>query len=77
MIEYRMATLGRLLQAKGYRHYTVHCFRVLGQASWQVEVYDDAGNILGLLGGPSARYDAVCRQIDELPEGAPAPPSQD
>jgi hypothetical protein len=74
MIEYRMAALGRLLQAKGYRRYTVHCYRVLGQASWQVEVYDDVGRVFELLGGPSARYDAVRRQIDELPARTPATP---
>ena len=74
MIEYRIAILGRLLQAKGYHRYTARCYRAFGQISWQVQVYDDTGEILGVLGGPFARYDAVCRQIAALPPRTPATP---
>ncbi|HEY8600954.1 MAG TPA: hypothetical protein VIL85_21130 [Thermomicrobiales bacterium] len=67
MIEYRKSILARALRAKGYRHFTVESFLVLGQASWQIDLYNDAGERLRRLGGPSTRYAEIQRQIDGLP----------
>ncbi len=67
MIEYRKSVLARSLRAKGYRRFAIECFLVLGQASWQVELYNDAGTVLRRLGGPSANYAAIQIQIDALP----------
>lgn len=74
MIEYRKSILARSLRAKGYRRFAIECFLVLGQASWQVELYNDAGAVLRRLGGPSATYAAVQVQIDTLPGLLPPQP---
>lgn len=67
MIEYRKSILAQALRAKGYRHFTVESFLVLGQASWQIDLHNDAGAVLRRLGGPSTQYAAIQSQIATLP----------
>ncbi len=67
MIEYRKSVLAQALCAKGYRHFTVESFLVLGQASWQIDLHNDAGHLLRRLGGPSTQYAELQSQIAVLP----------
>ena len=67
MIEYRKSILAQALRVKGYRHFTVESFLVLGQASWQIDLHNDAGTLLRRLGGPSVRYAEIQGQIAALP----------
>jgi hypothetical protein len=67
MLEYRRASLTRALQAKGYQRFAIRSFRVFGQVSWQVDLYDHAGTVVSVLGGPAATYAAVLAHIAALP----------
>lgn len=74
MIEYRKSVLAQALRAKGYRHFTVESFLMMGQASWQIDLHNESGTLLRRLGGPSTQYAAIQSQIDALP-GLVAPAS--
>jgi len=67
MIEYRKSVLAQALRTKGYRRFTVESFLVLGQASWQIDLHNDAGRLLRRLGGPSTQYAELQGQIAVLP----------
>jgi hypothetical protein len=67
MIEYRKSILAQALRAKGYRHFTVESFLMMGQASWQIDLHNEAGDLLRRLGGPSTQYTAIQHQIAALP----------
>jgi hypothetical protein len=67
MMEYQKGRLAQSLRAKGYRHFTIESFLVLGQASWRIDILNEAGQQLRQLGGPSTQYPAICAQLDALP----------
>src|SRR3954452_15600362 len=66
MIEYRRDAIAVALHAKGYNHFDIHSFRVFGLLAWQVDLYDEVGTALHMLGGPAATYPKVIAQIDTL-----------
>jgi hypothetical protein len=74
MIEYRTASLDRALRVKGYHYFAIHCFRVMGQASWQIEITDREGMVIRLVGGGAVRYDEVQAHIAALPDASPPLP---
>ncbi|HEU5423591.1 MAG TPA: hypothetical protein VFU72_08635 [Nitrolancea sp.] len=70
MLEYRRASLTHALHDKGYQRLQIRRFRVFGQVAWQVDLFDRAGTVIGVLGGPAVRFTTVLAQIGALPPTA-------